>query len=93
MRDQKQLDFEELWSYLSSLTTKRDQLAAGYSAALGLGSHPKKKLIESFSRANDYDSTREGKIHKLDPKTKDLEEVVTAARILGDYRNESKPYW
>ncbi|MBW0545694.1 hypothetical protein O181_085409 [Austropuccinia psidii MF-1] len=87
MRDQKQLDFEELSSYLSNLTTERDRLAAGYSAGLGLGSYLKEK-IESFSRANDYDSTREGKIHKLDTKIKDLEEAVTAAHETSDQFNQ-----
>lgn len=70
LRDQKQLDFEELSAYLSNLSTERDRLANGYSASQGLGGYFKDK-VESF-RGGDADITREGKIRKLDAKIKEV---------------------
>lgn len=70
LRDQKQLDFEDLSAYLSNLSMERDRLANGYSAGTGLGSYFKDK-VESL-RGGDADLTREGKIRKLDGKIKEV---------------------
>ncbi|KAL7003952.1 intercellular trafficking and secretion [Cystobasidiomycetes sp. EMM_F5] len=77
LRDQKQLDFEDLSAYLSNLSMERDRLANGYSAGTGLGSYFKDK-VESL-RGGDADLTREGKIRKLDGKIKELQDAVSAA--------------
>lgn len=72
LRDQKQLDFEELSAYLSNLSTERDRLANGQPAGMGIGSYFKEK-VESL-RGNDADISREGKIRRLDVKIKEVSE-------------------
>lgn len=69
LRDQKQLDFEDLSAYLSNITTERDRMAAGYSG-LGLGSYLKEKM--DSLRGGEVDGSREAKIHRLDGKIKDV---------------------
>ncbi|KAM0753244.1 hypothetical protein T439DRAFT_323887 [Meredithblackwellia eburnea MCA 4105] len=78
LRDQKQLDFEELSSYLSNVVTERDRLAGGYGYGMGIGSYFKEK-VESF-RGGDGDLTREGKLARLDTKIKELSDAVIASQ-------------
>ena len=77
LRDQKQLDFEELSAYLSNLVTERDRLANGYSTGQGISSYLKDKVDNL--RGGDADLTREGKLRKLDGKIKELQDAVGAA--------------
>ena len=44
LRDQKQLDFEELSSYLSNITSERDRLIGGFAYGLGLTNYLKDKV-------------------------------------------------
>jgi len=87
LRDQKQLDFEDLSSYLSNLTTERDRIAAGFSTNVGISSYLKEKL-EFIRTGAETDTSREAKIHKLDCKIKDLQEAVTSAHETSDRFNE-----
>jgi sorting nexin-4 len=75
LRDQKQLDFEELSDYLSGVTSERDRLAAiisGHagSSGLGLGSYLKDRV--DALRGADDDRTRVEKMRKLDIKIKEV---------------------
>ena len=73
LRDQKQMDFEELSDYLSNLTSERDRLSAvinGRAGAtgLGLGSYLKER-VDALRGADDY-ASRVEKRTKLDKKIK-----------------------
>ena len=75
LRDQKQMDFEELSDYLSGLTSERDRLAALISGrvgstGLGLGAYLKDK-VDSLRGADD-DRSRVEKMRKLDGKIKEV---------------------
>ncbi|PSS05451.1 hypothetical protein PHLCEN_2v3831 [Hermanssonia centrifuga] len=91
LRDQKQMDFEELSDYLSGLTSERDRLAAvisgrAGSTGLGLGSYLKDR-VDSLRGADD-DRSRVEKMRKLDTKIKELEDAVTAAHDTSDAFSE-----
>lgn len=77
LRDQKQLDFEELSAYLSNLVTERDRLSNGHSGGQGLTSYFKDK-VEAF-RGHDADILRQEKIRKLDKKIEDMTAAVETA--------------
>lgn len=77
LRDQKQLDFEELSAYLSTLVTERDRLANGYSGGQGLTSYFKDK-VEAL-RGHDADILRQEKMRKLDKKIEDMQAAVETA--------------
>jgi sorting nexin-4 len=75
LRDQKQLDFEELSDYLSGVTAERDRLAAvisGHagSTGLGLGAYLKDRV--DAIRGADDDRSRVEKMRKLDIKIKEV---------------------
>jgi sorting nexin-4 len=75
LRDQKQLDFEELSDYLSGVTSERDRLAAvisGHagSTGLGLGAYLKDRV--DAIRGADDDRSRVEKMRKLDIKIKEV---------------------
>lgn len=75
LRDQKQLDFEELSDYLSGVTSERDRLAAvisGHagSTGLGLGAYLKDRV--DALRGADDDRSRVEKMRKLDVKIKEV---------------------
>lgn len=76
LRDQKQLDFEELSDYLSGVTIERDRLAAvisghaGTSSGLGLGAYLKDRL--DAVRGLDDDQGRVHKAKRLDTKIKEV---------------------
>lgn len=78
LRDQKQLDFEELSAYLSNVVVERDRLANGYGYGMGLGSYFKEK-VESL-RGGETDMSRAARLHRLDAKIK---EVSARRRICG----------
>ncbi|KPV78020.1 uncharacterized protein RHOBADRAFT_65843 [Rhodotorula graminis WP1] len=78
LRDQKQLDFEELSAYLSNVATERDRLAGGYGYGMGLGSYFKEK-VESL-RGGETDMSRAARLHRLDAKIKELQDAVLHAQ-------------
>ncbi|KAG6914636.1 hypothetical protein DXG01_016197 [Tephrocybe rancida] len=87
LRDQKQLDFEELSDYLSGVTAERDRLAAvisGHagSTGLGLGAYLKDRV--DALRGADDDRSRVEKMRKLDIKIKELQDAVTTAHETSD---------
>jgi len=87
LRDQKQLDFEELSDYLSGVTSERDRLAAvisGHagSTGLGLGAYLKDRV--DAIRGADDDRSRVEKMRKLDMKIKELQDAVTTAHETSD---------
>ena len=74
LRDQKQLDFEELSKYLSNVTSERDRLSAvvhGHagSTGLGLGAYIRDR-VDAFRGADD-DRHRVEKMRKMDVKIKE----------------------
>lgn len=82
LRDQKQLDLEELTEYLSGVTAERDRLSAiisGHagSTGLGLGAYIRDR-VEAIRGADD-DRSRVEKMRKLDGKIKEVREVVYTA--------------
>ncbi|KAG6817754.1 hypothetical protein H0H87_004545 [Tephrocybe sp. NHM501043] len=87
LRDQKQLDFEELSDYLSGVTAERDRLAAvisGHagSTGLGLGAYLKDRV--DAIRGADDDRSRVEKMRKLDSRIKELQDAVTTAHETSD---------
>ncbi|KAI0257173.1 lipid binding protein [Lactifluus subvellereus] len=93
LRDQKQLDLEELTEYLSGVTAERDRLSAiisGHagSSGLGLGAYLRDKM--DAIRGTDDDRSRVEKMKKLDAKIKELTEAVTTAHETSDtFSNET----
>ncbi|CAE7232139.1 unnamed protein product [Rhizoctonia solani] len=81
LRDQKQLDFEELSDYLSGVTAERDRLSALISGRAGtragLGQFLREKV--DALRGADDDRSRVERMEKLDKKRKELEDAVTNA--------------
>jgi len=75
LRDQKQLDFEELSDYLSGVTAERDRLAAvisGHAGSTGLGIGAYIKDRVDALRGADDDRSRVEKMRKLDIKIKEV---------------------
>jgi sorting nexin-4 len=74
LRDQKQLDFEELSAYLSAVVCERDRLAAlssGHSGApVGLGTYLRDQLDKV--RGTDDIHTRRERMRKLDGRIKEV---------------------
>ncbi len=71
LRDQKQLDFEELSNYLSGVTLERERLAAvisgrAGSTGLGLGSYLRDRV--DALRGADDDRSRVERMKKLEKK-------------------------
>ncbi|KAI5451443.1 intercellular trafficking and secretion [Naganishia albida] len=81
LRDQKQLDFEELSAYLSAVVAERDRLAAlntGHTAApVGISTFLRDKVDQL--RGTDDIHTRRERIRKMDIKIKELQDAVTSA--------------
>ncbi|CAG7847958.1 Sorting nexin-4 AltName: Full=Autophagy-related protein 24 [Serendipita indica DSM 11827] len=91
LRDQKQLDFEELTNYLTGVTAERDRLSAivqGHvsSSGFGLGAYLRDK-VEALRGADD-DRTRVEKMRKLDAHIKELQEAVSTAHETSDAFND-----
>lgn len=80
LRDQKQLDFEELSAYLSAIVSERDRLAAlssgGHSAApVGLGTYLRDQVDRI--RGTDDVHTRRERMRKMDGKIKEVSSCRT----------------
>ncbi|ORY80271.1 hypothetical protein BCR35DRAFT_279224 [Leucosporidium creatinivorum] len=86
LRDQKQLDFEELSQYLSNVATERDRLAGGYGYGMGLGSYFKEK-VESL-RGGEADGSKEARLIRLDAKIKELQDAVIHSQDTSQAFNE-----
>lgn len=91
LRDQKQMDFEDLSEYLSNLTAERDRLDAvihgrAGSTGLGLGAYLKDRV--DALRGADDDRSRVDKMGKLEGKIKELEDAVTVAHDTSDAFSE-----
>ncbi len=91
LRDQKQMDFEELSDYLSNLTSERDRLSAvingrAGSTGLGIGSYLKDR-VDALRGADDY-ASRVEKRTKLDKKIKELTDAVSVAHDTSDSFSE-----
>ncbi|QRV83326.1 hypothetical protein RhiJN_11342 [Ceratobasidium sp. AG-Ba] len=86
LRDQKQLDFEELSDYLSGVTAERDRLAAIISGRAGSRAGFGQFLREKVDalRGADDDRSRVERMHKLDKKINELGEAVTNANDVSD---------
>ncbi|TDL28020.1 lipid binding protein [Rickenella mellea] len=87
LRDQKQLDLEELTDYLSGVTAERDRLAAvvsgrAGSTGLGLGAYIRDRV--DALRGADDDRSRVERMRKLDVKIKELQDAVTTAHETSD---------
>ena len=88
LRDQKQLDFEELSDYLSGVTSERDRLAAvisGHagSTGLGLGAYLKDRV--DAIRGADDDRSRVEKMRKLDIKIREVSFYILLIYNLTSY--------
>ncbi|KAM5533935.1 hypothetical protein V8D89_012360 [Ganoderma adspersum] len=87
LRDQKQMDFEELSEYLSQVTAERDRLAAvisGRAGSTGLGlSAYIRDRVDSIRGADD-DRSRVERMRKLDTKIKELQDAVQTAHETSD---------
>ena len=84
LRDQKQLDFEELSDYLSGVTAERDRLAAiisGHagSSGLGLGAYIKDRV--DAIRGADDDRSRVEKMRRLDIKIKEVSTHISCHQL------------
>jgi sorting nexin-4 len=87
LRDQKQMDLEELSDYLSGVTSERDRLAAAIrgvpgASGLGIGAYLRERV--DALRGADDDRSRVERMRKLDAKIKELEEAVTTAHETSD---------
>lgn len=85
LRDQKQMDFEELSEYLSQVTAERDRLAAvisgrAGSTGLGLGAYIRDR-VDSIRGADD-DRSRVERMRKLDTKIKEVRVLVSISIYL-----------
>lgn len=91
LRDQKQLDFEELSDYLSGVTSERDRLAAvisGHAGSTGLGLSAYFKDRVDAIRGADDDRSRVERMKRLDLKIKEV--CISSQRLfffVPDIRN------
>ncbi|GAA5888720.1 hypothetical protein JCM6882_002825 [Rhodosporidiobolus microsporus] len=88
LRDQKQLDFEELSGYLSGVVTERERLVNGGGGyGMGLGGYFKEKL-EGFRAGGETDMSREARIGRLDARIKELQDAVLSASSVSQSFND-----
>jgi sorting nexin-4 len=79
LRDQKQLDFEDLSAYLSTLSAERDRLASGGAGGgMGIGAYLKEKAGALRGAAEDRDT----KMMKLDSKIKEVRSATPSSCLL-----------
>lgn len=81
LRDQKQLDLEELTEYLSGVTAERDRLSAiisGHAGSSGLGLSAYLRDKMDAIRGADDDRSRVEKQKKLDAKIKEVSVALGA---------------
>jgi len=79
LRDQKQLDLEELTEYLSGVTAERDRLSAiisGHAGSSGLGLSAYLRDKMDAIRGADDDRSRVEKMKKMDAKIKEVSVVL-----------------
>ena len=84
LRDQKQLDLEELTEYLSGVTAERDRLAAiisGHAGSSGLGLSAYLRDKVDAIRGADDDRSRVEKMKKLDAKINEVSVTLCAMAI------------
>lgn len=79
LKDQKQIDFEELCDYLTRSINEKNNLISGY----GVGSNFLKSKLEEFAGINQEASRRE-KITKLESKISSLTAEVENAKEVSD---------
>lgn len=82
LRDQKQLDLEELTEYLSGVTAERDRLSAiisGHAGSSGLGLSAYFRDRMDAIRGADDDRSRVEKMRKLDAKIKEVSVALAVA--------------
>lgn len=86
LRDQKQLDFEELTDYLSSVVSERDRLASlssphggghGHGGVRGAGITGYLKDKMDHLRGVDEERTRVERMSRLDGRIQELQDAVT----------------
>jgi len=87
LRDQKQLDLEELSEYLSGVVIERDRLSSVIAgrpgtSSQGIGAYLRDRV--DAIRGADDDRNRVEKMRKLDLKIKELQEAVTTASETSD---------
>lgn len=78
LRDQKQLDFEELSNYLSGITLERERLSAviaGRAGSTGLGLSAYLRDRVDALRGADDDRARVERMKKLDTKIKEVSKI------------------
>ena len=84
LRDQKQLDLEELTEYLSGVTAERDRLAAiisGHAGSSGLGLSAYLRDKMDAIRGADDDRSRVEKMKKLDAKINEVSVALCALAL------------
>ncbi|KAF8313840.1 lipid binding protein [Clavulina sp. PMI_390] len=99
LRDQKQMDLEDLSSRLGKLVIERDRLSSlarggrpggGTSGGLGLTGYLRDRMESLTGRAVDDDQTRYERMRKLDGKIKTMQdEVSTAAETSDAFSDET----
>ncbi|GAA5957376.1 hypothetical protein JCM21900_006879 [Sporobolomyces salmonicolor] len=87
LRDQKQLDFEELSTYLSNVVMERERLAGGYGYGMGIGSYFKEKM--EGLRGGETDMSRAARLGRLDAKIKELQDAVLHSQSTSSAFNDS----
>ncbi|GAA5889120.1 hypothetical protein JCM5296_007171 [Sporobolomyces johnsonii] len=87
LRDQKQLDFEELSTYLSNVVLERERLAGGYGYGMGIGSYFKEKM--EGLRGGETDMSRAARLARLDAKIKELQDAVLHSQSTSSAFNDS----
>jgi len=80
LRDQKQLDFEELSSYLSNVVSERDRLSGGYGYGLGLTSYFKERL--EGLKGGESDMSKAARLQRLDGKIKEVPSPLSPLPLL-----------
>ncbi|GAA6041617.1 hypothetical protein JCM8097_007770 [Rhodosporidiobolus ruineniae] len=86
LRDQKQLDFEELSSYLSSVVAERERLQNGGGYGMGLGGYFKEKMEQL--KGGETDMSREAKLRRLDARIKELQDAVVSSSATSNAFND-----
>ncbi|GAA5918476.1 hypothetical protein JCM1841_003988 [Sporobolomyces salmonicolor] len=87
LRDQKQLDFEELSTYLSNVVMERERLAGGYGYGMGIGNYFKEKM--EGLRGGETDMSRVARLGRLDAKIKELQDAVLHSQSTSSAFNDS----
>ncbi|CEQ38820.1 SPOSA6832_00271 [Sporobolomyces salmonicolor] len=84
LRDQKQLDFEELSTYLSNVVMERERLAGGYGYGMGIGNYFKEKM--EGLRGGETDMSRVARLGRLDAKIKEVRLSRPSSVLISPFR-------